>query len=137
MPDAAVTLSSHTIHNPSEPRHFMRLKPVTGRVRALRGGEVLADASDATQMIEIGKDVYDPVFYFPETSLAARLRRNDRTTHCPLKGDAVYFDLLDGAGDVAQASIAWSYPDPFDFAPELTGLIAFYPQFVAFEETRG
>ncbi|QIE57516.1 DUF427 domain-containing protein [Pikeienuella piscinae] len=136
MPDSAITMSEHTIHNPAEPRHFMRLRPMTGRARALRDDTVLADASNAVHMIEVGKDVYAPLVYFPEVAIRARLRRNTKSTHCPLKGDAAYFDLLDETGAVAVENIAWTYPEPFDFATDLKGLIAFYPEHVIIE-TRG
>ena len=48
--------------------------------------------------------------------------------------DAAYFDLLDGSGAVVQAKIAWTYPQPFDFASELNGLVAFYADQVTIEE---
>jgi uncharacterized protein (DUF427 family) len=58
---AQVTLSRDTIHNPDDPRHYMRIKPVKGRVRILLGGRVLADSTDALRLLEAGHDVYDPV----------------------------------------------------------------------------
>ena len=39
---AQVTLSQDTIHNSDDPRHFMRIKPVKGRVRIMFDGRVLA-----------------------------------------------------------------------------------------------
>lgn len=136
MPNAEITLSEHTIHNPAEPRHFMRLRPVGGRARALRDGVVLADSVEAMHLLEAGKDLYAPLVYFPEAAVTAPLRRNDKSTHCPLKGDAAYFDLLDGAGKVAVENVAWTYSEPFDFAEGLKGLFAFYPQHVTMEEKR-
>ena len=62
---AKVTLSRHTIHNPGDPRHFMRIKPVKGRVRILLGETVLADSRNALRLLEAGHDVYDPVLYIP------------------------------------------------------------------------
>ena len=134
MPNSDITLSKETIHNPDEPRHFMRLKPVAGRVRVLRDGVVLADTTDAMRVLEVGKDVYDPVFYLPERDVSAPLGPNPRSTHCPLKGDAVYFDLLGPSGEVQQPEIAWSYAAPFDFAAGLAGRIAFYARHVTVEE---
>ncbi|MDJ0630017.1 MAG: DUF427 domain-containing protein [Rhodobacter sp.] len=129
MSDPAITLSDATIHNPAEPRHFMSLKPVTGRVRILMGNLVLADSTDALRVLEVGEGVYDPVVYMPKTDVRTELHRNARQTHCPLKGDAVYFDLD------SEESIAWSYPDPHGFASGLAGRVAFYTDRVTIEES--
>ncbi len=132
---ADVTLATATIHNPAEIRHFMRLKPVGRRVRILRDGAVLAESTGAVRLLEVGRDVYDPVIYVPRADVRASLGPNDTSTHCPLKGDAAYFDLLDETGTVAQPKIAWTYPQPFDFATELNGLVAFYADQVTIEES--
>ena len=129
------TLVAGAIHNPSEPRHFMRIKPVERRVVIRLGDEMLADSSEAVRVLEVGKDIYDPVFYLPRSDVTPRLRRNDNTTHCPLKGDAVYFDLVDAAGEVRVPGIAWSYPEPIGPTAELTARVAFYPKHVAIEDT--
>lgn len=62
---AQVTIARDTIHHPDEPRHFMRIKPVRARVRVLRGGRVLAESERARRLLEAGRDLYDPVLYFP------------------------------------------------------------------------
>lgn len=134
MNQHAVTLSGETVHNPNEPRHFMRLKPVARRVRILLGDEVIADSTRALRLLEIGQDVYDPVIYVPEEDVRARIFAVDGTTHCPIKGDAVYYDLVDVAGEVRRPRFAWSYPDPLSFAADLAGRIAFYPDGLTFEE---
>ena len=135
MSNSAITLSTETIHRPDEPRHFMRLRPTGRRIRVLREGSVLADSGDALRVIEVGRDVYDPKIYFPEGHVAARLKRNQKSTHCPLKGDAVYYDLVDEQDEMLCAEIAWAYPEPFDFATGLEGRIAFYPDKVTIEES--
>lgn len=134
MPHPEITQSSATIHRPGEPRHFMRLRPIERRVRVTRGGEVLAESTGALRLVEVGKDVYDPTVYLPEPDVRARLARNDLATHCPLKGDAIYFDLVAADGSVVQEKIAWAYPEPFDFAADLAGRIAFYAEHVTIEE---
>jgi len=135
MSHPEITMTKEGIHNPAEPRHYMRLKPVKGRVRVLRDGEVLAESTRAVRLLEVGKDLYDPVFYFPEDDIKATLLPNEVTTHCPLKGDAAYFDLADQDGSIREERIAWSYPAPFDFAQGLRGLVAFYTDKVSFEES--
>lgn len=130
-----LTLARDTIHNPGEVRHFMKLKPVNRRVRVLRDGIVLADTKQAVRLLELGRDFYDPVFYIPTDDVTAKLVRTSRSSHCPLKGDAAYFDLVDGRGELLQPEIAWSYLEPFDFAPALKGLLAFYGDQVTIEES--
>jgi len=121
-----------TIHNPANAAHFMRLKPVSGLVRVMRDGAVLAESRNAIRVIEVGRDFYDPMIYLPRADVSVELVSNPLRTHCPLKGDAVYFDL---SGDVAVTKVAWSYVEPFDFAAEIAGLIAFDPQHVVTQES--
>lgn len=132
---ADITLARDTVHNPGDPRHFMKVKPVTRRIRVLRDGVVLADSGDARRVLELGRDFYDPVIYFPKADVRAVLVQGARTSHCPIKGDAVYFDLVGSNGAVLQPEIAWSYPEPFDFPTGLSGLIAFYADQVTLEES--
>ncbi|MEM8902967.1 MAG: DUF427 domain-containing protein [Actinomycetota bacterium] len=119
-----VTLVRGAIHNPAEPRHFMRIVPVDRTVTATVDGVEVARSDRAMKVKEVGRDVYDPVVYVPRDDVdLARLERTDRTTHCPLKGDTEYFDLLLDDGRIEHG--AWSYVTTFDFAAELAGLVAF------------
>ncbi len=129
-----MTLVANAIHNPAEPRHFMRIKPVERRVVVWLEGEILAETTGAVRVLEVGKDLYDPVLYLPPGDVTPRLRPADHTTHCPLKGDAAYFDLVDADGELRVPRIAWSYPEPFGFASELAGRVAFYAKHVTIEE---
>ncbi|MEL6978903.1 MAG: DUF427 domain-containing protein [Pseudomonadota bacterium] len=110
------------IRNPSDPSHFMALKPVKGRVRIRRGGAVLAQSDAALWVIEIGRSVLDPVVYAPRADLRVALIRGPRASHCPLKGDASYFGLAGGPED-----IAWAYETPLPFAHKLAPYVAFHP----------
>ena len=123
----SVTLASDTIHNPSEPRHFMAIKPVERRVRIFQGERLLADTTRAVRVIEVGRGVYDPSVYIPAEDVSAPLEPTEKSTHCPLKGDASYF-ALDGE------ELAWAYDAPFDFAQELAGRRAFWASKVRIEE---
>jgi len=139
MTDAAiretVTRSQHTIHNPDDPRHFMRVKPAGRYVTVSRKGRVLAEGADAFRVIEAGNDMYDPLIYFPRRALKADLAPCAKEkTWCPLKGHAVYFDLPADAGEDTVEEIAWSYEDTLDFAAEIKDLVAFYPDKVTIEE---
>lgn len=129
MPYPDITLVTETIHNPNEPRHYMRFKPVNRRVRVTRRGQTLAETSHAMRMTEVGRDVYDPIVYFPIADISPSLKPvPGKSTHCPLKGDAHYFALDDDA-------IAWTYDEPLEFASALKGYVAFYPDEVIVEES--
>ena len=109
------------IHRPDAPAHMMRIKPAARLVRIRLGGTVIAESRRALLLVEIGRDVADPVFYLPREDVTAALVDGARTTHCPLKGDTSYFDLAGGA----VAEIAWSYTSPLPFAAELADHLAF------------
>lgn len=124
-----VTLATETIHRVDEPRHFMRLKPVPRRIRILKEGQVLADTEAALRLTEVGRDVYDPVFYIPKADVQVDLISiTGKSTHCPLKGDASYF------AHKGDEPIAWTYDRPLATTAVLKGLIAFYPDQVVVEE---
>lgn len=129
------TLVSGAIHNPAEPRHFMRVKQIARRVRISRKGTILAESTSALRLLEAGRDLYDPAIYIPRDDVTASLRQTEQTTHCPLKGDAVYFDLLNADGTLALNDIAWSYATPLPHAEILAGFISFYPDKVSIEES--
>lgn len=130
MPYPEITMSEQTIHNPKEPRHFMRAKPVPRRIRIRRGGVVIAESDDALRITELAKDMLDPVFYLPKSDVTAKLTAVEgKTSHCPLKGDACYFIV-----DDADEAIAWAYEAAFDFAKIINGRVAFYPDQVTIEE---
>ena len=63
--------------------------------------------------------------YFPRTSVRDELvRPSERTSVCPWKGTASYYDVeVDG---VRNADAAWYYPDPKDAASEIAGRVAFW-----------
>lgn len=123
-----ITLAKGTIHNPGEPRHFMKLKPMAKTVRISRNGEILALSNNAIRLIEVGSDLYDPPVYVPKEDIVVKLLPSDKRTVCPLKGQAVYFSLL------TADDIAWNYPDPYTFASALCGFVAFYSDKVTIEE---
>lgn len=124
-----VTLATQTIHREDEPRHFMRLKPVPRRIRVLKDSQVLADTEAALRLTEVGRDIYDPVFYIPEADMQVDLVPIiGKSTHCPLKGDASYF------AHEGDEPIAWTYDRPLAATEALKGLIAFYPDQVVVEE---
>lgn len=122
-----ITLVRDAIHNPAEPRHFMRLARPTHAVTASLAGVEIARSTRAIKLKEVGRDIYDAVIYFPREDVdMGRLVRIDKSSHCPLKGDAEYFDaMLDGR---RIAEVAWSYDRTLTFADAIKDHVAFYPQ---------
>lgn len=118
-----VTLVRNAIHNPSEPRHFMRIVPADGERTASVGDTTVARSANASVVKEVGRDIYDPVVYFPRADVDMDLlTRIDKSTHCPLKGDTEYFDIEVGGRRIAEA--AWSYVEMVA-GDELHELVAF------------
>ncbi|MFA9432797.1 DUF427 domain-containing protein [Egicoccus sp. AB-alg2] len=85
--------------------------------KAVWNGVVIAQ-SDRTIMIEGNH-------YFPPGSVdRSLLREADKTTRCPWKGKASYFDLV-VEGRVNSAA-AWTYPDPRSKVAHIKDHIAFW-----------
>jgi uncharacterized protein (DUF427 family) len=86
-------------------------------MRAVLNGTVLAE-SDETVVVEGNH-------YFPPASVKSEFfTPTDRSTYCPWKGDASYYDVtVDGA---AESNAAWYYPEPKDKAAEIKDHVAFY-----------
>jgi uncharacterized protein (DUF427 family) len=99
------------------------LEPSPKRVRAIVGGETIADSRRAMLLQESGAQ---PIYYFPPDDVRdAVLTASERHTHCPKKGDASYYTIRVGETELENA--AWYYPEPLpDAPPQLRGLIAFY-----------
>ena len=122
-----------TICRPDAPKHFMVLRSIEKRVKIrLPNGDLLAESDRAIRLMESGKTLYDPVVYLPKEDVKVTLIEEDKQTRCPLKGSAAYFGVSDGQN--SHESIAWSYPEPLDFAEPIRGLVAFYASKVIIEE---
>jgi len=118
------TLVENAVHNPGEPRHFMRVVPARKTHRAAVADTVLVESQAAVICKEVGRDIYDPVVYFPRDDITmSALVRIDKSTHCPLKGDTEYFDIVVDGATVTEA--AWSYVDMVEGAEALQHLVAF------------
>ncbi|PVB61780.1 DUF427 domain-containing protein [Labrenzia sp. 011] len=110
----------NAIRNPANPAHLMVIRDIPRRMRIYAGETLLADSTAAVRVMEIGRSVYDPVVYVPEADLAADFGKVDKSTHCPIKGDASYVSL-DGE------EIGWVYGTPIAMAGRLAGHYAFWP----------
>ncbi|WP_315719344.1 MULTISPECIES: DUF427 domain-containing protein [unclassified Bradyrhizobium] len=112
------------------PDHPISIARNPKRVRVLADGVVIADTTGALTLKEAS---YPAVQYVPRTDAAMdALRKTDRITHCPYKGDASYFSIV--AGDKTLENAIWSYETPFPAMAEIAGYLAFYPDKVRIEE---
>ena len=90
------------------------------RVRVTVNGEVIADSREA---VELKEGNYPVAYYLPRQDVRMeRLERTSHTTHCPFKGDASYFSIVNGP-----ANAVWSYERPYDEMTDIKDLLAFYP----------
>lgn len=104
----------------------------TGRQICVRlCGVTLADSRGA---IRLNEGTLPTVYYFPREDVAMDcLRRSDHRSHCPFKGNAVYWNIQ--VGDEFVPNAVWSYEQPFDEVAVIARHLAFYPQHVEFIET--
>ncbi len=113
-----VTLPQYT-HNPD---YFVVVEPTPKRIRGMFNGEFVVDSENARILHEKN---HVPVYYFPREDVRADvLSPTDHGTHCPYKGDAVYWSMQ--VGDRVAENSVWSYPAPLEECPEISGLMGFY-----------
>src|SRR5690348_6924859 len=80
----AVTVDGRALYFERSPR----------RVRGVLGGETVVDSRRVMLLHETG---HLPVWYFPAEDVRQELLEPaDRSTHCPLKGDARYWTVRAG-----------------------------------------
>lgn len=102
--------------------HRVSTEPCCKRIRVEFNGETVADTTGAIYLYE---PPIPPVYYVPLEDIRADLLvRSEHSTHCPFKGDAVYWDVV--VGDKRAENAVWSYPNPIGAVPELAGYGAFY-----------
>ena len=97
------------------PEHRVETRPASAHVR---------DALEMHETMGEGKKTAAPiVYYIPREDVKMdRLARTEHHTHCPFKGDASYFSLVDGPENGV-----WSYEAPYDEMLAIKERLAFYP----------
>ena len=90
------------------------------------GDEVIAKTTKAIIVKEVGKGVYDPVFYIPKEDVQIKLVPEDRSSICPIKGAASYWMPKVSMDNY----FAWSYEEPNPRAKKIKGYIAFNMEYV-------
>jgi uncharacterized protein (DUF427 family) len=105
------------------PDHPITIEPTTERVVVRAGGAVVADTTAALGLREAS---YPVVQYVPLADVdRSLLKRTDTSTHCPYKGDASYYSIVTGDGEVTDA--IWTYEQPYPAVAEIADHVAFYP----------
>jgi uncharacterized protein (DUF427 family) len=109
------------------PGHRVSTNLSQARVQVSFEGEVIADTREALELHEStgqGKKTVAPVvYYIPRKDVKmGRLERSSHTTHCPFKGDASYYSLVEGPENAV-----WSYESPYDEMLAIKERLAFYP----------
>src|SRR5215217_6617906 len=104
------------------PKHRLYFEPYPRRVRALVGDRVVLDSVRGRLLFESN---YGPRLYVPLEDLeASLLRRTERSTHCPFKGDASYWTIE--AGDRTLENAVWAYEAPLPQSAWLQGFASLY-----------
>lgn len=102
--------------------HRIAIEPNPKRVRAVVGGQTLADTLTSLLLLETD---HSPVYYFPRSDVRMELlRATDHHSHCPYKGDASYWTIDTDGRKIENA--VWSYQQPLAAAELIDGHLAFY-----------
>lgn len=100
----------------------IKIRKLSGTWVVRSGGAILGETTSA---LELSEGDYPPVVYFPRSDIAmAFLDRTDKTTHCPHKGDATYFSIVNRSSTYENA--VWSYENPIDAVAAIKDHLAFY-----------
>jgi len=109
----------------SEHHHAVCDRPGTLAIALVEGREV-ARSTDPVVLREFAATAYPPVVYFPPADVdMTLLKRSQKTTTCPIKGTANYYQLAADGDD--EAEVAWTYEEPMAGVEAIRGHLAFYP----------
>ncbi len=101
---------------------YITIRKAEGKWSVRSGGAILGETTGALELLEGDKD---PVIYFPRADIAmAFLDRTDKVTHCPAKGDAAHFSIVNKSSVTENA--VWSYEAPIPAVTEIKEYLAFY-----------
>jgi len=104
------------------PEHKVQSLRIPQPMSVTASGEVIAESSNVLRLNEDGSPGR---FYFPRGDVKMEmLQPSDKTSECPFKGTARYFDVVLKDGVLHDA--VWSYEEPFDEHRDLKGRLAFY-----------
>jgi uncharacterized protein (DUF427 family) len=106
-------LSAH----PRDPYHRIDVYRTSQRVRAVVGGETVADSVQTKALFETG---HPARHYFPSEDVRLDLLRpSEKSTRCAYKGAASWFHVG------SEEDVAWTYAEPLHDAEPVRDLICF------------
>jgi uncharacterized protein (DUF427 family) len=104
--------------------HEITVKPSSDHVVIRVNDTVVADSTRPVVLTETGSP---DRYYLPADDVRMDLLSSTTTTsHCPFKGDAVYWSVTTDGG--VTKDVVWSYPTPLPAVQEIKDLIAFWPE---------
>jgi uncharacterized protein (DUF427 family) len=116
------------------PDHPITVEPSAAHVVVKSGSVVIAETDKA---LELREAAYAPVFYVPLDDVdQQKLQASDNKTWCPYKGEASYYDIVDGQRSDLAASV-WYYPDPSPGVADIKDHVAFYADRLTITATPG
>jgi uncharacterized protein (DUF427 family) len=95
-----------TTRGETKARGRIRLEPGAKRVRALLGGEVVADTARPMLVWEVP---YYPTYYVPLADVRADLEADGGTVHSPSRGDGRTFAVRAGAREAVGAALRYEH----------------------------
>jgi uncharacterized protein (DUF427 family) len=104
--------------------HDIEVTPASDQVVVRVKDTVVATSSRPLVLTETGLPAR---YYLPAADVEMDLLKKSTTTsHCPFKGDAVYWSV--DTGDDLAEDVVWSYPEPFPKVDQIEGLLAFWAE---------
>lgn len=102
-----------------DPFHRVDARPTSRRVQVHLANELVVDTTSAFVVSETG---FGNRYYIPTADIdTTAFAQSATTTHCPHKGDSVYWNHE--ASETAD--VAWSYPNPLEEASRVAGYWSF------------
>lgn len=104
-----------------DPYHRVDVRPSSRGVRVRIGDTVVAESEHPMVLSENG---LPNRYYIPPSDVRMELlSESSTTTHCPYKGQTIYWTFA--ADGVEVGDVAWSYPETFDEARRITRHLSF------------
>ncbi len=105
------------------PDHQVREERMKEVVKVKFNGLTIAESKD---VIKVAEDKSPVRYYFPRGDVRMETLKGPtaKTSDCPFKGHATYFDLEAGGKTLKDA--VWTYERPYDEHEDLTQRVAFY-----------
>jgi len=111
-----------------EKRHYSVIDPYNRKLILKYKDEIIVESTNALILKEVGKSVYNPVFYIPKEDVSIQLEAEaSRESHCPIKGDASYWNV---AGNFTDNYFAWSYEKALPKSKKIEGYLAFNMEYI-------